>query len=257
MKVPGRGSSVCTSAAFGIWCVRGGVGGEGEGEGDVGGEGVWVGECEARGEVGADEDGAEGEEPLGGGVDGGVLGEEVDAGDDRLSAPRRAGRCSAQPARPHSTPHSAHTAPQSHLSRSETLVQCSSTTLSRASEAANVLKLIPWDGWRGKRGERACAVMGTGRTHEILAVSCVLSKSDLDGDVLGGVERDLLQGTECNHQLFWLGVRRWRLQVKSEGVMPEVERGLVTASDPEGRRETVPEGNEVDSDAGVCVPSAR
>ena len=115
-EVPGRGSSVCTSAAFGIWCVRGGAGGEGEG--DVGGESVWSGECEARGEVGADEDGAEGEEPLGGGVDGGVLGEEVDAGDDRLSAPRRAGRCSAQPAQAHSTPHSAHTAPQSHLSRS-------------------------------------------------------------------------------------------------------------------------------------------
>ena len=38
--------------------------------------------------------------------------------------------------------------------------------------------------------------------------------------------------------------------------MPEVERGLLIASDPEGRMETVPEENVVDSDSAVCVPSA-
>ena len=46
------------------------------------------------------------------------------------------------------------------------------------------------------------------------------------------------------------------LQVKRGSVMPEAKSCLVTASDPDGRIETVPEEKEVDSDSAVCVPSA-
>ena len=46
------------------------------------------------------------------------------------------------------------------------------------------------------------------------------------------------------------------LQVKREPVMPEAERGMVTALVPEGMIEIVPEEKEVDADSAVCVPSA-
>ena len=46
------------------------------------------------------------------------------------------------------------------------------------------------------------------------------------------------------------------VDVKREEILDDEATGFVTEADSDGRTEMVPEEKEVDSDSGVCVPSA-